>query len=1154
LKSKNFNGKLSHRFLLWFGLALLGPALLLMYFLQSSWSDRQELLVRDIKQHHKRQLSQYQSYYMNKFKPSFHEATMVAYDHMGKEFERVRQALGMQVDEFYQRPKENFELYLQSFHGKMGFMPRPSEKDLPRVDRFFPVRVQVLLNTYGNGWVDQLDLMANIPDLARVRQHFEVFFREYEEARIKGENEDEKLSRLNDLTELYFIYEVLGWKAGIRERLKTLLEKTSQVHSRDFFDFDKLYLNSPFVEQKMMSIRSILNQQRVLDSDSMRRLREIFFELEQYRIQFLERVLEIRSNYDSQNEYEKAPVNQSVDLEELRLLFSPFSTTSRWEAIDRLLQRMANNNSLRSDEWADLARLCDMYDAPLYEFFQFINAKWDKYMEQIRFDRDVSSQTYVIGFLREYDKVRDDKDWSSLKLILRHLTRVLYLGDLAMNPENKMGIKLATGLELELGGFHEIISGDRRLRIYFNVFPSHYPMREFSAGIAPIPRLLGVVGTKQVELQDFYLSLLQIMNKNKEALQSSSTFFQDLEKLWKTDSTITRDLKVSFRPSSASESFKKLIRDLFLSLVNDGNTKAEKAPGLVHYLFNSLRFYLSWEERDRFSLKNQIQSAQSFTSVDIRFKGVTRSDKESKNVIASLLRVPEFSRHEFELKTPLEVINAPLNALWFTLCILFFLGLLISVAMGARLARDLVQPLVAITHSMDQYTKGLGFKSSAIDRREDELGDLFRAFKFMVRRIQERIREMESIKSLTEHTLEDESYDLVLAQACDSLSEHFNASVVFIGFFEFQSREKLLVSSVKSLREKLKESFESRVIHIARNCEEPLELSVEQAISLGLKNAIVLPLRPPEVEVRENLDIAIEGFLFLGNLMDVRFKEEQNNYLQSYLAQVATLVNKLYLDKIKQDNVEGRSIQKDLLPSKIPDMEGRIELSYSFEAARFLGGDFLDFYELDDSLVVLTMADVSGKGIGPALFGASCKAYLKYCSHNFDPSETITNANLALCEMNNANLFATVFLMILDSRTGLARFSSAGHNQMLVFRNESQEFEELHGKGLPLGMFEGGVYSLESVQLNPGDIVILYTDGVNELEDPMLNLYGLEPLQELIKTYQRKSVQEIRDILNFDLDGHRQGRDPSDDISYLIVRYIGPDGVDFESDDEDFSL
>ncbi len=237
-------------------------------------------------------------------------------------------------------------------------------------------------------------------------------------------------------------------------------------------------------------------------------------------------------------------------------------------------------------------------------------------------------------------------------------------------------------------------------------------------------------------------------------------------------------------------------------------------------------------------------------------------------------------------------------------------------------------------------------------------------------------------------------------------------------------------------------------------------------------------------------------------------------------------------------------IQEDMLPNVFPAFPDRqdFDIYASMDAAKNVGGDFYDFYLADENHLVLTIADVSGKGVPAALFMAKSESVIKDCvlrakSLN-DIASILESANQQLCRRNDAAMFVTVFLGVLDLRNGHFVYGDAGHCVPFLGRNGRYEPLPMK-KGSMLGLMELP-YEQQSMELLPGDRLFLYTDGVSESMDENENQFTehriLESLNEM---EQQKNIKDILLNMSNIVKQHAGQAEQSDDITMLGLEYKG---------------
>ncbi|MBR1885740.1 MAG: SpoIIE family protein phosphatase [Schwartzia sp.] len=241
-------------------------------------------------------------------------------------------------------------------------------------------------------------------------------------------------------------------------------------------------------------------------------------------------------------------------------------------------------------------------------------------------------------------------------------------------------------------------------------------------------------------------------------------------------------------------------------------------------------------------------------------------------------------------------------------------------------------------------------------------------------------------------------------------------------------------------------------------------------------------------------------------------------------------------------------IQAGMLPSVVPDFSGQkaFELDASMTPAKEVGGDFYDFYMLDEHRLAVTIADVSGKGVPAALFMVAAKNVLQNLALAAKPADdfaaVMARANNRLCEGNDQMMFVTVFFGVLDLRTGAFSYVNAGHNPPLVARRGGEVSYLLpEGKpDKPMGVMEGLAYHQNRLTLAPGDMVFLYTDGVTESTNETNELYGEARLQDtLARAAGSASVKDALAAVNAAVNAHAGNAEQADDFTTLGLRYLG---------------
>jgi sigma-B regulation protein RsbU (phosphoserine phosphatase) len=314
--------------------------------------------------------------------------------------------------------------------------------------------------------------------------------------------------------------------------------------------------------------------------------------------------------------------------------------------------------------------------------------------------------------------------------------------------------------------------------------------------------------------------------------------------------------------------------------------------------------------------------------------------------------------------------------------------------------------------------------------------------------------------------------------------------------------------------------------------------------SFFLSLTIIRPIEALAVNVRKigkgDLDtvIVVQGkdeIADLGNAFNTMLAD-----LKEYIHNLKTITAEK--ERINGELSAAADIQNDMLPRIFPQFSNpeRLSLCAKMEPAKQVGGDFYDFFYLDEAKtrIVFVIADVSGKGVPAALFMVIAKTLLKtHMFHGLDPAETLARVNNLLCEDNTRSMFVTVFLSALDLKTGVLSYANGGHNPPLIsLSGTPYRFMELK-KGLPLGMMEGSTYHLCEIPLHAGDKLYLYTDGVNEamnLDDEQLgNARFLAKANEVRDLEPDQFDEAIRQAVAAFVGDAEQ----SDDITTVAIYY-----------------
>ncbi|MBR1754870.1 SpoIIE family protein phosphatase [bacterium] len=241
-----------------------------------------------------------------------------------------------------------------------------------------------------------------------------------------------------------------------------------------------------------------------------------------------------------------------------------------------------------------------------------------------------------------------------------------------------------------------------------------------------------------------------------------------------------------------------------------------------------------------------------------------------------------------------------------------------------------------------------------------------------------------------------------------------------------------------------------------------------------------------------------------------------------------------------------KEIQKSSLPNVFPPFPERkdFDIYASMEAAKEVGGDFYDFYFTDDDKLMFLIADVSGKGVPAALFMMTVKNIVNNISQfENSPKEMIKKVNQTICDNNKQGFFVTMLIGIIDLKTGKLTFINCGHNPPLIRHNGVYEYHNMD-TNLVLGMVDDFDYEVHELQLEPNDVIFMYTDGITEATNEKEVLYGEERLLSCLNKISHEDMSRILGDVKEEIHGFIGNMPQSDDMTMLVFRYNGADMLD----------
>lgn len=276
------------------------------------------------------------------------------------------------------------------------------------------------------------------------------------------------------------------------------------------------------------------------------------------------------------------------------------------------------------------------------------------------------------------------------------------------------------------------------------------------------------------------------------------------------------------------------------------------------------------------------------------------------------------------------------------------------------------------------------------------------------------------------------------------------------------------------------------------------------------------------------------------------FREDDKSLLEAVSALAARAIENARLYRVAKE--KGRlerelqmasEIQRGLLPSDMPDVD-MYEVSPHWKAAREVAGDFYDAFKLDDGTIGAVIADVSDKGAPAALFMAVARTLIRSHAHaGMSAVDTVRRTNdLLLLDADKSGMFVTLYFSIFQP-DGKSVHVNGGHNPPALYEGDTGDVHYLPLGGRALGWFPDNPVEAIELDLAPGDVILYYTDGLTEAENPQGEPYGEDRLAEILRKVGGESAPRIRESILKDVETFCDGQPPFDDITMLVVRYQG---------------
>jgi serine phosphatase RsbU (regulator of sigma subunit) len=285
------------------------------------------------------------------------------------------------------------------------------------------------------------------------------------------------------------------------------------------------------------------------------------------------------------------------------------------------------------------------------------------------------------------------------------------------------------------------------------------------------------------------------------------------------------------------------------------------------------------------------------------------------------------------------------------------------------------------------------------------------------------------------------------------------------------------------------------------------------------------------------------GVLYLDSQRPAAFSTLDRQILDAIAVESASILDNARLvehererQRIERELGIARQIQQALLPREFHDSP-HLAISGVNAPCTEVGGDYFDVFPLDAQRTAFLIADVSGKGLGAALLTPMLQGALSAMSMDVAPERAFQHVNTFLCTHAEVGRYATVFFGIID-REGNLEYINAGHPSPLLVRHDG--VTELYTEGsFPVGLIPEARHTISHARLEPGDTLVLFSDGISEATDTGDDLFGIPRLQEVLASYHDSPLDEAKDAVVAAVERFSSGTDQADDLTLLLVRYTG---------------
>lgn len=327
-----------------------------------------------------------------------------------------------------------------------------------------------------------------------------------------------------------------------------------------------------------------------------------------------------------------------------------------------------------------------------------------------------------------------------------------------------------------------------------------------------------------------------------------------------------------------------------------------------------------------------------------------------------------------------------------------------------------------------------------------------------------------------------------------------------------------------------------------------MDLQAAQSIvAQRLRAVVVIPLYAFSHAKTEESIVNLKrgqflGVLYLDSRRPAAFSKLDRQLLDAFTDQAASILDNARLvarererQRLEQEINIARDIQQALLPRNFRDYAHLSVTGCNFPCLS-VGGDYFDVFPLGENRTAFLLADVSGKGLGAALVTTMLQGVLSGMTLGTDPARLFKHLNRFLCDHVEIGRYATMFFGILDEKGGL-EYINAGHPSPILIRRNGNPDDAFTEGSFPVGLVPEAEYATACIKLEPGDTLVLFSDGVTEAMDPREDFFGMPRLKELLTGHNETSLDELQKLVLEAVENFARGASQADDLTLLLVRY-----------------